>query len=183
MEEEVTTEDAIKTAKEAISKNKITPLEFFYAMKPTKPDYGEKRSAIERFVDFFDEEDFPILASKKMDGMNSIIQKQKDKVKVWTEQGQDITGKVPHLVEAIKKLPVETFAVLAELEMWEGNRHYSRESTAGQINRKVPDDSNIIANIYTTVYMDGPNIKDIKGDIYPIHYGNYHLDNILLNSF
>lgn len=168
MEEEVTTEDVIKTAKEAVSKNKITPLEFFYAMKPTKPDYGEKRSAIERFVDFFDEEDFPVLASKKMDGINSIIQKHKDKIKVWTEQGQDITGKVPHLVEAIKKLPVETFSVLAELEMWEGSKHYPREATAGQINRKVPDDSNIIANIYTSTYMDGPNIKDIKGDIHEL---------------
>ncbi len=168
MQEETVAEGATKSAKEAISKNKITPLKFLYAMKPTKPDYGEKRSAIERFVDFFDDEDFPMLVSKKFDGVNSIIQKQRDRVIIWTEQGQDITKKVPHLVEAAKKLPVETFSILAELEMWEGSKHYPREATAGQINRKVPDDSNIIANIYTTVYMDGPNIKDIKGDIHEL---------------
>jgi len=156
MQEEDVKAEALRMAQLSMKEDKVVPMRFCHAMKPTKPDYGERRQSVETFMEFFKEKDFPVLVSKKYDGLNMEAHKRGDKIRIWTEQGQDITSKVPNVVEAFKKLSGD-FVLLAELELWKGEKHLPREAAAGQINRKVPDDSGIVANVYTIVYMD----KDI----------------------
>jgi len=137
-----------------MKEDKVVPMRFCHAMKPTKPDYGERRQTVETFMEFFKEEDFPMLVSKKYDGLNALVTKGgEDKIRIWTEQGQDITSKVPGVVDAFKKLSGD-FTLMAELELWEGGKHLPREAVAGQVNRKVPDDSGIVANAYTIIYRN-----------------------------
>jgi len=149
-----------KQAEMSAKQDRIKMFRFFQPMKPTRSAKPNHRMTIDFFLSLFKEEDFKagILSSKKYDGMAIIIYKDGDKIEIWSEDGENLTERLPQTIEAIKKLNRDELILLAELELWLEGKHQPREAVSGLMKEKgKPDDSNVVANIFTKVWEN----KDI----------------------
>jgi hypothetical protein len=137
----------------------IKPDRFFLAMKPVRVTEKGERQSITNLIKALPENSYEAgwYASKKYDGMAIEIHKWDDKVKIFSEDGEIITDKLPRIVKGAKELDPKDFVMLAELEYWDGEKHLPREVAAGQVHAKVVDDKNLLANTFDMVYYD----KDI----------------------
>jgi len=162
---DIFTQQAEQSAKE----DKVELFRFFYALKPAKAHKPDEPQTIDAFIKVFKSDDYPVYSSKKFDGANHIIFRDYDKVQILSEDGTDNTSRFPYIIEAIKKLEVTRFAVLAEIEQWENDRHMPRETVAAYLNNSdEPDDSNLIANIYDIVFFESETVK--PGDIHKLPF-------------
>lgn len=149
-----------KEAEQSEKEDRVKVGRFFLMQKPTRAAKPNHRMSIDYFISLFKPEDFKagILSSKKYDGMAIQIHKDGDKIKIWSEDGEDITPKLPTLVDTISKLDGESFVLGAELEMWIKDKHQPREAVAGKIHEKEVDDTNLIANVFTLMYHKGEDV-------------------------
>jgi len=148
-----------KQAAHSIKQDKIKMNRFFLGMKPTRPAFPEERMTLDSLLKFFKPEDFPVLVEKKYDGQRLIIFKNGDKVRIFSDDGEELTSRFPQTIEAIKKLNVNQAILDSETEMWEGKKHLPRETIAGYSHSKSkPDDSNIVSNIFGLLYLDGKDL-------------------------
>ncbi len=102
-----------------------------------------------------------IIAEKKFDGFRFQSHKVGLKVKIITEENNDITDKLPSLVSELKKIR-HNFVAEGEAELWLNNAHQNRADTTAVIHVKgvSPDEKNIIANFYDLLWLDGKDIHD-----------------------
>jgi len=164
----------LETARQAEASQKEDKVElfrFFVPMKPVRGYFPEERQTIERFLSLFSPEDFPVHSTKKFDGFNSEIHKSGDKVVIFSEDGEDNTGRLPGIVAAVRALPWRDLILLAEIEMWRGGKHLPREAVAGYIHgMDEPDDSELVANVYDAVFASGgPKAEGIGANAGDIH--------------
>lgn len=146
-------------AERAKAQDKLTLGEFFYQPKPTRPAFAEEPQTVDRLVELYKERAerwLPAWVQKKYDGANHQIHKDGDRVKIYSEDGDDNTDRLPSIVEAVKKLAPKELILPAEIEFWEGKQHYPRERVAGYLAEKgEPDDSKLVANVYDVIWKDG----------------------------
>jgi uracil-DNA glycosylase family 4 len=151
-------------ADKAKREDKLTLGEFFYQPKPARPVYPEQPQTVDNLVKLFGDhssEWLPTWVQRKYDGANHQIHKDNSEVRIFSEDGEDNTERLPGLVEAVKALPVHKAVFPAELEWWEGEQHFPRERVAGYLSEKSePDDSKIRANIYDVVHWKGEDIHN-----------------------
>jgi DNA adenine methylase len=142
----------------SLKEDKLKLFRFFYGMKPTRSAVPNERMTKEFFLSLFDVADFPVFSSKKFDGMRCIIfvDNEKNKIEIWSEDGENITDRIPNIVNALSKAKLSNAIFDAELEKWKDGKHYPREAVAGYIHSiGEPDDSDIVMNIFTVPFYNG----------------------------
>jgi len=150
-----------KQAEESLQQDRLKMFRFFNGMKPTRAAEPNHRMTIDFFVSLFKPEDYKtgILTSKKYDGLRSLIFRDGNKIEVWSEDGENITARLPKTVDALSKINGDDYIIDAELELWKDGKHVPREGAAGYIHEKgEPDDSGIVANIFTVLYHSGEDL-------------------------
>lgn len=153
--------EVIKQAEDSEKEDKVEMGRFFVGMKPTRAAKPNHRMTQDYFISLFTDEDLKegVLSSKKYDGMRCIIFREEDKIEVWSEDGENITDRLPSITQALSRIDGDNYIIDAELEMWKDNKHQPRESVAGYVHQKgEPDDSNLVLNIFTVLYHNGKDL-------------------------
>lgn len=155
-----------REAKASEREDRIMPDRFFVPQKPVLPVEPGQEQTVAALIDLVKKNDsFPVLVSKKFDGTRIITRKLGNRVEFWTEDGSEVTDRLPGIAEAVKKLKGETLVLDGELEWWEGGKHFPRAKVSGYLNSKSePDDSNLVLNVFDLLYATG--VSDLKGDIH-----------------
>lgn len=148
-----------KQAEESERTNNIVPGRFFLPMKPTKASMPGKRQTMESFLKMFKPEDFPVYSSIKRDGVRGVIHKLKDKVWIFTEEGSDVTDKLPSLIKAVRNLPFESIVFDCEFELWpvQGNErvHSPREEMSARLLLEESNDIDVFVQCFAILYLNG----------------------------
>lgn len=171
-EREAINPEMTRQARQSLKEDKIKMFRFFWPFKTALSaveayrkgakyqvegvvEYIEKLSK-KRKVDFV-----PFFAQKKYDGNRVIVFKSKDKVKIVSDSGTDITHRLPDTEKELLSIKhPEEFILDAELEIWEDKTHLPREDIAGYLHGKdEPDDSNVIVNCFDCLYFSDSTMK------------------------
>jgi len=145
----------------SLKEDKIEMFRFFYGLKPVRAANPGERMTKEFFISLFTDEDYKegIYSSKKYDGLRAFIYKSKDKVEIWSEDGENLSDRLPTTITAVKKLNVDDVILDTELEKWHESKHQPRESVAGYMHEKgEPDDKEIVTNVFTCLYYNGEDL-------------------------
>ena len=106
---------------------------------------------IEKIESLFDK---GIYVGIKRDGATCQVHFDNGKVKVWTEDGSDITENIPTIVNQFAKKK-GSFVVIGELEWYHNGKHQPRADTSGIINRKGDErEKEVRITIYDELYSD-----------------------------
>jgi hypothetical protein len=109
-----------------------------------------------------------IYIQKKFDGVHVRCDVQRHyesgfSVRIWTEEGNEITDKLPTLREALGKASKgHAMALVGELEYWtEKKGHQSRQRTTAIIHKKEvdPEEKKVVLNVFDILFYN-------KGDIH-----------------
>lgn len=140
----------------------LEPDRFYLPMKPTRITLAGERQTVKRFVSYFQEDDFPVLNSKKYDGMHLLIFKDGDQLMIFSEDGSLIDNRrLPTIVEALQSLnpDLDAFILEGELEQWLGDVHQPREAVAGKLHQtEIEPDDDLILNLFTCLYINGEDL-------------------------
>lgn len=138
----------------------LEPDRFYLSMKPTRITLAGERQTVKRFVSYFQEDDFPVLNSKKYDGMHLLVFKDGDQVLIFSEDGGRIrTDRLPTIVDAIRDLKPPTLILEGELEQWLGDVHQPREAVAAKLHQaEIEPDDDLILNLFTCLFIDGEDL-------------------------
>lgn len=134
----------------------VRPDRMVFPIKPQRGAIEGQLQTIPNFLRLFSEKNFPLLASKKYDGVRHLVLKA-DSARIISDDGEDNTKRLPKLVKLFESIPGK-FVVDIEIELWEEGRHLPREAAAGAVKRG--DDKNLVANIFDALYWNGDIHKD-----------------------
>ena len=151
-------------ARRAMTEDKIHLFQFFLPQKPCRGYVPGQPQTLDFFISLWDDEQFPVYSSKKADGFHAIAWRDKDKVIIYTEDGEEITKQVPSIVAALKRLRPDRFCLDMEIEAWKGSQHFPREFTASILRTKEVDDSPLIGSVFDVVYFGK------EGDIHKLPF-------------
>lgn len=121
------------------------------------------------------EDQITVAIQGKYDGASCFLERSKDGTfTVFTEDGSDVTARLPHLIQEAKKVfPDTDYILLGELENWpkEGTRriHQGREYVAGSLHVTTgpAEDKDYVWNIYECIWFDG---KDLHNETYEVRH-------------
>jgi len=101
-----------------------------------------------------------VLASKKYDGNCVAIHKKGSNVEVYSEDGRRVPDeRIPTLISEAREFKTPNFILLAEIELWENNKHLNREDVAGYLHSKgIGDDSTLVANCFDCLFYNSEDI-------------------------
>ena len=102
-----------------------------------------------------------IYVQKKFDGVHVRCDVQRNDVKIWTEEGNDITSKLPTLRAALGKASKgNAMALVGELEYWTDKGHQSRQRTTAIIHKKEvdPKEKKIVLNVFDMLFYNKEDI-------------------------
>lgn len=156
----VTDSNAKKQAEKSLHEDKVLPGRFVVPLKGLKGYYKFPEVASLEITQELKPDDYPLFFQKKYDGAVTEWIKDKDSLIVRTEQGIDVTSRLPKLVALARRTFPENVSLIAETELWINGVHRPREELSGYLSAKTPpDDSNIVVNFFDIVYLDDPKIK------------------------
>ncbi|MFH1336724.1 MAG: hypothetical protein ABII96_09430 [Candidatus Zixiibacteriota bacterium] len=139
--------------------NEISPFKF---ITPTKP---KKSNSISNEV--FHLDDLLSLSGEfiiepKYDGVRIQIHKKDGEVRIFTDEGNQIEEKFPHLLNDVLSYHKENFILDGELVKYKGNSRLSHKEVAGYIHAKSssdksgsPDDSHFLFKLFDLIYLNG----------------------------
>jgi hypothetical protein len=135
---------------------KVSPLVF---VPPTKPKKSKENSNecfhLEDFSSFSQE----FIIEPKYDGVRAQVHRLKDKIKIFTEEGNEIEDKFPSLTKTLQNLPHHSFILDGELVKYKGRTRLSHKDVAGYIQRKDDfDDSGLRYKVFDILYLDGKDL-------------------------
>jgi len=123
---------------------------------------------------------YPAQVEVKYDGFRVQIHRVRDKVKIWSEDGGDVTHRFPSIVKEIKTWRWDV-VVDAEITGWtdgyQKGKHLNRADVAGFAHKKgIPkpgEDRFYYANVFDLRYVYPP-----EGDIHnlPLSERRWHLE-------
>jgi len=165
---------AKEQAEKAKRNDKITLGEFFYPLKSSISSLHGYRSGEEYSVDSMvkvlkeiakrkklETEIVPSVVQKKYDGIHCQLHRMKDRVIIYSDDGADITDRLPNTVAEALQFPHDEFVFDVEVEYWPSGSHAPREDTAGYLHSKgKADDSEIVLNVFDLLYLDGQDIHN-----------------------
>jgi hypothetical protein len=135
---------------------RVSPLVF---ISPTKPKKSKENSN-----EFFHLEDFSSFSQEfiiepKHDGVRAQVHRLKDKIKIFTEEGNEIEDKFPSLTRTLQNLPHHSFILDGELVKYKGRTRLSHKEVAGYIQRKDDfDDAGLRYKVFDVLYLDGKDL-------------------------
>lgn len=167
-------EEAERQAKISRAEDEIKPLRFFYPLKATRGYHEGEVYKLDQILLHFEETDYPLYIEKKYDGARLIWMKSGDKVIVRTDDGYEVTDRLPTLVEKFKKIPFD-LVIDTEVEGWKGREHIGREKISGYLHKKkeAPDDSWLVPNVFDILWLSGfpkHHEVDVDGDLHNLPY-------------
>ena len=145
--------------------NEVFPFKF---IPPTKP---KKTNSISNEV--FHLDDFLSLSGEfivepKYDGVRVQIHKMDGEVRIFTDEGNRIEEKLPHLTKEVLTNAQEDFILDGELVKYKGNSRLSHKEVAGYIHSKgssdrtgSPDDSHFKFKLFDLLYLNGEDKTSI----------------------
>jgi len=156
-----------KAAEEALisrSRDEIKLFRFFLPAKPTIGHEPAEAYRVDNLIDVIGEERIKkgLIVEKKYDGNRLIIHKDGKKVKVYTEQGLDVTKRLPGLVAEIASWKHPKRCILdTDTERWTADGEYiGREEVAAYLHSKTKaDDTGIVANVFDVLYWWDDEMK------------------------
>jgi len=139
----------------------LKKLKLFEPLLLLKPMHGRKKGEIysvdsvietikSRKDDWFET---GIYVEKKFDGVHCQAHKKGDSVRIWTEDGTEITKNCPSLVKELTRKEGD-WILVGEVELWKKDKHQPRADCAGILNSKEvnPDEQHLIFNPFDLVY-------------------------------
>jgi hypothetical protein len=153
----------------------VAKVELFKFCKLLKPAHGRFKGelyTVDNLMELMSKKpewyEKGIYVQKKFDGVHVRCDVQRyyesgHSVKIWTEEGNDITDKLPTLVEALKKASKDhKIALVGELEFWKDKEHQSRQLTTAIIHTKDvhQEEKNVILNVFDILFYDGDIHKE-----------------------
>lgn len=125
----------------------------YIPQKPDSPAFNDIESVLDEL------NEFPYIVEEKVNGFHVICIKDKDKVKIYTEEGNDITKYLEGFSERVKSLSDSSFAIDGELIYLEKGKQKGRAELVKFVTGDIPeDDSNIGMKVWDITYYK----KDIK---------------------
>ncbi|AJP62006.1 ATP-dependent DNA ligase [ANMV-1 virus] len=131
-------------------KGEVYTIDNLIGILNTKPEWYEKG----------------IYVQKKFDGVHvrCDVQRQEGRgfsVRIWTEEGNDITRKLPTLAAALGEASKgHAMALVGELEFWKDKEHQSRQSTTAIIHTKEvhPEENKVVLNVFDMLFYNKDDI-------------------------
>ena len=153
------------------SQDKIVPFRFFTQPKPVHGRAKEEiysfesiEETLNKLKQWREQINKGIYLEKKFDGVRCQAHKVGKKVLIMTEEGTDVTKKIPTIADELLKRPVD-FIVEFEAELWLKGKHQNRADSAGVLHKKDSEDEKfMVANLYDCLWFEG---KDIHSASYP----------------
>jgi len=101
-----------------------------------------------------------IVVQKKFDGVHCQADKKGSVVRIWTEEGREITKNCPTIVVDLAKISPADFKVTGEIELWKDGKHQNRAVTAGVLNTKdvAPDEKDLVFNLFDCLFYNSRDI-------------------------
>jgi hypothetical protein len=107
-------------------------------------------------------EEYPessVYVEVKFDGARLLGMRKGDKVKIWTEGGEDVTDKLPHLKADLLKIKASEFILDSECVPYdEKGRSLGRAAAVAMMGKKEVDDSNWVAHVFDLLYLNGEDL-------------------------
>ena len=100
-----------------------------------------------------------LIVQPKYDGFRVELHRAGNRVEIWTEDGSKVTRRFPTIVDALRKLPLESFVFEGELERYLQGRHVPRELAIGAAHRKGKrPDEGFVVSIFEVLYLNGKDL-------------------------
>ncbi len=148
--------DAIKTKlqrQEMAAATSITPLKFFKQLKGKSGRFKKEIFSIKSLQEVIPEDAYPVEINQKYDGMRVQIHKADNKVKIWSEDGGNLTDRFPTFVEQIKKYPRD-IVIDVEITGEIKGKPIGRSDVSGYAHKKeTPDDTPFTANVHDILFL------------------------------
>ena len=137
---------------EMSAQTSITPLKFFKMLKGKSGREEREIFSIDSLKKIVPEDAYPVEVNMKYDGMRAQVHKAGSKVKIWSEDGGEITDRFPTFVEQIKRYP-QNIVLDVEITGERRGKHIGRSDVSGYAHMKSkPDDSPFTANVHDKLY-------------------------------
>ncbi|MCK4385050.1 MAG: hypothetical protein KAW52_02180 [candidate division Zixibacteria bacterium] len=142
------------------NKPKILPFEF---IPPTKPQKSNSTSNEIFHLNDFTALKGEFLIEPKYDGVRAQIHKKDKAIRIFTDEGNRIEDKFPHLVKDILSYDQESFILDGEIVKYKGNSRLSHKEVAGHIHEKnsSPDDSHFKFKLFDVLYLSGKDTTSL----------------------
>ena len=168
-------------AKEALVSRAEDSIKLFRFFIPAKPTIGHEPAvpySLEELSKVVNK--FPVFVEKKYDGNRLIIHKDGKKIQVFTENGFDVTSRLPGLVKEIQSWEHPDKVILdTDTERWTaGGEYIGREEVAAYLRSKQKaDDTGIVANVFDVLYFFDSELKkhDVNCQIGDLHNEPLHV--------
>lgn len=137
------------------------------------------------------DENLIVAIQGKYDGVSCFLHRTKEgEFFVFTENGTDVTDRLPHLVSrAAAELPQKDYILLGELEKWttvDGKYvHGGREVIAGELNSRLqtPQDDSYVWNFHDVIWFDEADLHLLTyAERYKILQSNFNFGQSLLTK-
>jgi len=160
--------DIISDAQKSSKEDKVVPFRFFYQMKPMHGRTIEEFYTIDGFFKIFTENNLDwtekgVYIERKADGQTAQIHKLGDKVRIWLEDGGEVTQNLPSIVNSLQK-EKNDFIILAETELWEDGKRMPRAESNGILHSKELNlrEKNIRLALYDILWFNGKDIHNLN---------------------
>lgn len=154
-------------AKKSQSQDSIDVMKPFFQLKPTHGRTQTEQYSIEGLLRVIDKmwpswKEDGIIVQRKYDGTTCQIHKKGNEVKIWTEDGSDITKNIPTLVNEIVTKHKDDWVAIGELELYLNGKHQPRSDSAAVINHLNKElEKDIRVTIYDKLWFNGKDIHKL----------------------
>ena len=135
--------------------------EFFSSIKPINESFNLTIEAMKKLAEgvHSETEIMPLFVQKKYRGIGCQIHKNAESIVIYSEDGKDITSRLPSIVKEARSLKEGRLILNAILEMWENGVCQSKEKLSDYLygGQKV-DDKTLMASCFDCLWS---NDKDL----------------------
>ena len=142
---------------------KTSPFEF---IPPTKPKKSNSSSNEIFHLNDLSALKGEFLIEPKYDGVRAQIHRKEKEVRIFTDEGNRIEDKFPHLVKDISAYDQESFILDGEIVKYKGNSRLSHREVAGYIHDKNDpangeNDSHFKFKLFDLLYLNGEDLTSL----------------------
>jgi DNA ligase-1 len=145
---------------QSLSIPKILPFRF---IPPTKPQKSNSSSNEIFHLNDLAGLEGEFLIEPKYDGVRAQIHRKEKEVRIFTNEGNRIEDKFPHLVKDILAYDQESFILDGEIVKYKGNSRLSHREVAGYVHDKsdTSDDSHFKFKLFDILYLNGEDLTSL----------------------
>lgn len=154
-----------KMSSEDMAATEVSPMVTFPMLKAQAGYRKMETYNIDGLIETIDsiKDFYPAEVDQKYDGMRAQIHKKGNVVKIWSEDGGEVTSRFPSAISAMKKISGDV-VLDSEIEGWTGKpgegEHLGRSFVSGYAHSKSePDDSRFHFFIHDILYTGGRAIN------------------------